>query len=157
MNKVAYFDTHWGNGWPSIGLLKKYFIAPEGQQWRFERRTGEGSLIVEGVDGTDHLPEGKGRVDAILRMWGMPGLGNFLMWTKWGGGNKLTYYSRGDLGRILENVRTPYDLPLPIGLFIPFEQAWPAVREFVETDGELPTAIAWVAEHELPPEAFPEP
>jgi hypothetical protein len=42
-------------------------------------------------------------------------------------------------------------------LFIPFRTAWPAVREFIETDGELPTSIEWIASSDLPPETFPDP
>jgi Immunity protein Imm1 len=35
-------------------------------------------------------------------------------------------------------VVSTHDTPLPIGLFVPFETAWEAVKEFIETDGELP-------------------
>jgi hypothetical protein len=41
-------------------------------------------------------------------------------------------------------VRSLHDTPLPIGLVIPFDQAWLAVKEFMETEGRLPTSIAWV-------------
>jgi hypothetical protein len=88
---------------------------------------------------------------------GIPTLGSVLEWSKWGGGNKLTYFSKGDLSRILEHIRSVHDLPLPLGLFIPFEQAWTAVEEFVETDGELPKGIAWISEKDLPSQAFPKP
>jgi hypothetical protein len=90
-------------------------------------------------------------------MWGISTRDSVLEWSKWGGGNKLTYFSKGDLTRILENVWSFHDLPLPVGLFISFDQAWIAVKEFVETDGELPKAIVWVADHDLPPGAFPQP
>ena len=35
--------------------------------------------------------------------------------------------------------------PYSLGLFIPFEAAFKAVKEFIETDGELPTSIEWLA------------
>ena len=38
-----------------------------------------------------------------------------------------------------------HDTVLPIGLFIPFEKAWTAVKEFIETDGKLPRSIEWIA------------
>jgi hypothetical protein len=63
--------------------------------------------------------------------------------------------SRGDLTRLGEFVRTLHDDRLSVGLFIPFEQAWNAVKEFIETDGALPTCIAWIASRDLPPETFP--
>jgi hypothetical protein len=46
---------------------------------------------------------------------------------------------------------------LPIGLFIPFEKAWTAVKEFVETDGNLPGSIEWIANRDLRPNTFPDP
>jgi Immunity protein Imm1 len=48
------------------------------------------------------------------------------------------YSSKGDLNRLREWVVSTHDTPLPIGLFVPFETAWEAVKEFIETDGELP-------------------
>jgi hypothetical protein len=44
---------------------------------------------------------------------------------------------------------------MPIGLFIPFESAWTAVREFIEANGALPTGIVWVGDGDLPRTAFP--
>jgi hypothetical protein len=41
--------------------------------------------------------------------------------------------------------------PYSLGLFIPFEQAFNAVKEFIESDGELPTGIGWVSGKDLPP------
>jgi hypothetical protein len=46
---------------------------------------------------------------------------------------------------------------LAVGLFIPFVDAWKAVKEFIETDAELPKSIQWVASEDLPPETFPDP
>jgi hypothetical protein len=43
---------------------------------------------------------------------------------------------------------------MPVGLFISFEQAWRAVKEFLETDGALPKSIAWIANQDLPPDTF---
>jgi len=44
---------------------------------------------------------------------------------------------------------------MPIGLFIPFERAWLAVKEFLQTDGAL--SITWIAGDDLPADAFPDP
>jgi hypothetical protein len=46
---------------------------------------------------------------------------------------------------------------MPVGLYIPFAKAWPAVKEFIETEGALPTSIEWVKNSELPPGTFPDP
>jgi hypothetical protein len=39
-------------------------------------------------------------------------------------------------------------------LFIPHGTAWEAVKEFMETDGELPTSIEWIANRNLPRGTF---
>jgi Immunity protein Imm1 len=75
-------------------------------------------------------------------------------YSKWGGGLKQSYSSKGDLRRLREWVRGTHDTPLPVGLFIPFETAWKAVKEFIETDGRLPTSIEWIANRDLPPNTF---
>jgi Immunity protein Imm1 len=59
--------------------------------------------------------------------------------------------------RIREWVRSTHGDPLPLGLFIPFAPAYKALKEFIETDGELPKSIEWIANKDLPPNTFPEP
>ena len=90
-------------------------------------------------------------------MLGDPNFGIMLHYQKRGGGNKEIHYSRGDLTRLSEWVTTLHGDRMPIGLYIPFEAAWKAVKEFIETDGLLPTCIAWIADAEIPLGTFPEP
>jgi hypothetical protein len=90
-------------------------------------------------------------------MWGNPEHGVLLIYSKWGGGLKQTYSSKGDFARLRERVRSMHDTVLPVGLFIPFDKAWPAVKEFIETDGKLPKSIEWIANRDLPPNTFPDP
>ena len=157
MRKSTYFASSASKGWPHPKELERYFLAPRGHRWFFETRNDSGSLTAEGADGTEHLQEGKGRIDIDLQMWGHPDLGVLLIYSKWGGGLKLTYSSKGDLRRLREWIRSTHDDPLPVGLFIPFEQAWKAVKEFIETDGQLPKSIEWIANRNLPPNTFPDP
>lgn len=110
-----------------------------------------------GVDGTGHLNADNGRIDINLEMWGHPIHGVLLIYSKWGGGYKETYSSKGDLRRLREWVRTLHNDQRPVGLFIPFEKAWLAVKEFIETEGELPKGIEWVANKDLPENTFPDP
>jgi hypothetical protein len=42
-------------------------------------------------------------------------------------------------------------------LFIPFETAWKAIKEFMERDAALPASIAWIAAADIPAGAFPPP
>ena len=50
-----------------------------------------------------------------------------------------------------------HDDPMPVGLFIPYDKAWLAGKDFIATDGALPTSIEWIANKNLPPETFPPP
>jgi hypothetical protein len=157
MIKSVYFDRFDGRGWPTPGQLEHYFLAPPGQRWFSETGNDSAGLSLEGADGTAHLDANRGRIDIRLEMWGNPDLGVLLIYSKWGGGLKLTYSSKGDLGRLREWVRSTHDTPLPVGLFIPFEAAWEAVREFIESDGALPKSIEWIANRDLPENTFPDP
>jgi len=157
MKKTTYFASRRSQGWPSPRELEPYFLAPAGQQWFFETRNDSAALRAQGVDGTEHLEENKGRIDVDLDMWGHPELGVLLIYSKWGGGLKETFTSKGDLSRLREWVRSTHDTPLPVGLFIPYALAWRAVKEFIETDGKLPKSIEWIANRDLPPDTFPDP
>ena len=137
--------------------MERYFLAPPGRRWFFETENDSASLTAEGVDGTEHLEADKGRINVDLDMWGNPEHGVLLIYSKWGGGLKQTYSSKGDFARLREQVRSMHDTVLPVGLFIPFDKAWTAVKEFIETDGKLPKSIEWIANRDLPPNTFPDP
>jgi len=158
MGKRANFDAYWDEGWPDIEWLKKFFLAPKGQQWSFRGGNDNWGLSAEGVEGTEHFgPTDARRITIHLSMWGHPELGVLLIYQKTGGKYAQAYSSRGDLSRLREHVRTLQNDPMPIGLFIPFEKAWVAVKEFIETDGELPKGIDWIENKKLPPGTFPPP
>ena len=157
MEKSTYFASRPSTGWPDPKDLERYFLAPLGQRWFFETGNDGAVFTAEGVDGTEHLTVNKGRIDIRLEMWGNPNLGVLLIYSKRGGGYRDTFSSKGDLSRLREWVRSTHDTPLPVGLFIPFEMAWKAVKEFIETDGALPQSIEWIANRDLPPNTFPDP
>ena len=157
MKKFAYFDTYWGKDWPDAEWLKPYFLNPPGRQWFQTGGNDSASLVIEGVEGTEKLEANRGRIDVKLSLWGNAELGVLLIYSKWGGGYRQTYSSRGDLTRLRELVRSLHDTPLPVGLFIPFDNAWRAVKEFMETDGALPKSIEWIANSDLHPNTFPDP
>jgi len=153
VRKRAYFDSYWGDGWPDLNWLEPYFLAPAGKRWSFETGNDGGSLTLEGVDGTNQLSAGEGRIDLYLTMIGNPEYGVLLHYLKLGG--RENYYSRGDLNRLYERVETLHGDPMPVGLHIPFDDAWAAVKEFVQGDGALPRGIAWISSGELPKNVFP--
>jgi hypothetical protein len=157
MRKRTYFDRIDGPGWPAPREIEHYFLAPPGKRWFFALGNDGARLVAEGLYGTERLEAHKARVDADLVMWGHPDLGVLLIYSKWGGGYHDTYSSKGDLTRLGEWVRNLHDTPLPVGLFVPYETAWKAVKEFIETDGELPKIIEWIANRDLPPGTFPDP
>ncbi len=158
MRKSAHFDTYWGEGWPSLAWLEPYFLGPSDNRW-FNTGGNDGALLTaEGLEGTEHLkPLDRNRITIWLQMWGKPSLGVLLTYTKFGGPYSDAYTSVGDLRRLKEFVRSLHGDPLPVGLFIPFEEAWKAVKEFIETDGALPKSIDWIEDEKLPPETFPGP
>jgi len=158
MKKTAYFASEWYERWPAAHELERYFLAPPGRQWfGGPGRTDTAGFRAEGADKTEHLPEGKGRVYIDLNMWGRADLGVLLLYWKRADGEGETYTSLGDLNRLDEMMMGAHGDILPIGLFIPFERAWEAVKEFIQTEGRLPTSIDWIANKDLPPHTFPEP
>ena len=156
MRKWIYFDKHDHEGWPAPEVLAPYFTGG-GKEWFHRSGNDTAGLEAEGVDGTDYLAQGKGRIDIDLYLWGVPGLGVLLIHRKYGGGLNETFSSKGDLRRLREWVRSLHNTLLPVGLFIPFESAYEAVKEFIETNGKLPKSIEWVANKDLPAGTFPDP
>jgi hypothetical protein len=157
MIKECYFDRFDGPGWPQPHELEPYFLAPKGQEWTFETGNDGWGLKVDGLYDTERLSD-RERVTVRLYMTGHPVHGVYLYYRLWDGRvqRSFGYNSKGDLARLYEYVRTMHGDPLPVGLFIPFAEAWKAVKEFIERDGELPTSIAWVANSDLPPNVFPD-
>jgi hypothetical protein len=157
MRKFTHFNCLPRAGWPSPSEMEHYFLSASGRRQAFDTDNDCWGLSAEGVDGTEHLPPGKGRVDIRLTVVGSPGCGVLLQYSKAGAGHRHVYYSRGDLNRLLEWAETKHGDLMPIGLFIPFERAWSAVKEFIERDGNVPQSIAWIADDEIPSGAFPDP
>lgn len=157
MRKRTYFASRRREGWPEPDELEPYFIAPPGKRWFFETRNDGAVLVAEGVENTKHLQVGAGRIDIRLEMYGHPELGVFLLYQKTGGKGRGVFSSKGDLNKLREWVRTLHNDPMPVGLYIPFEKAWKAVKEFIKTDGQLPKSIEWIANSDLPPNTFPAP
>ena len=157
MIKEIYFNRIFGPGWPPLAVLEPYFIAPKGREWFYAGGNDSAGLRVKGVGDTETLSYAEGRIDHDLAMWGNPDNGALLIYSRLGGGQRVGWASKGDMTRIREWVRSLHDDPLPVGLFIPFPKAWLAVKEFMETEGQLPTSIEWVKCEDLPPNTFPDP
>ncbi len=157
MRKRVYFDVFRGPGWPSPNQLEHYFLSGSGRRRAFGTNNDSWGLSAEGLDGTEHLPAGKGRIDINFTVLGNPDHGVLLHYHKRDGRRGDIYYSKGDPKRLRERVETRHGDLMPIGLFIPFERAWTAVKEFIETDGALPGSIAWIASGDIPPDVFPDP
>ena len=165
MRKRVYFGQFQGLYWPPTGELASYFIAPKGREWCYDGGNDSYGLEIRGLYGTENLPTigqaGHARrgtqIEASLGMYGNPDLGVLIQYSKRGGDVYDEYFSIGDLSRLKEWVRTLHDDLRPVGLYIPFRDAWPAVKEFMETDGELPKCIPWIAASDLPENTFPDP
>jgi hypothetical protein len=150
MRKSCSFHDFCGHGWPSADELKKYFSAG-GKLWA-SRDNDSWSLRAEGLYGTAILP----RSDAVtvdLRMTGCPEHGVTLDFARWHGRIRRLhrYCSVGDLRRLGQFMYSLQGEPYSLGLFIPFEEAFGAVKEFIESDGELPASIRWISGEGFPP------
>jgi hypothetical protein len=98
-------------------------------------------------------------VNVDLRMMGSLEHGVTLDFARWHGRIRRLdrYCSDGDLRRLGQFMYSLQGHPYSLGLFIPFEEAFKAVKEFIESDGELPTCIGWISGKDLLPERFPVP
>jgi hypothetical protein len=156
MKKTAYFGSDLSDRWPTPAELEHYFLAPPGERF-FDIDNDTAGLHVKGLNGTEHLEVGKGRIDVSLSLCGHPDHGVLLFYTKWDGRQGGAYASKGDLSRLGDWVETYHEDLRPIGLFVSCAWAWKAVKEFIETDGDLPKCIEWIPADDLPAYAFPEP
>ena len=157
MRKTTYFrDYEAEDGWPDPGWLAPYFLTPSGRRSAFGLTNDCWGMNLEGIEGTEHLPRFHGRIDIHLTILGHPDLGVHLSYQRFAA-QGLTFYSKGDLGRLRECVRTMHGDLVPIGLYVPFETAWKEVKEFIERDGAVPKTITWIAGRDLPADTFPDP
>lgn len=150
------FQDMVSDGWPSPKALEPFFLAPATYPWVQESRgSDEYALEADGLYGTVDRAE-RDRVVAHLTMIATLDFGVFLHYSKWDGRTEQSQdcFSKGDMRRLREWIRTRQRDLRPIGLFIPYAQAWKPVKEFMERDGELPTSIAWVDAEDLPPNTF---
>lgn len=157
MRKNSYFDLFDGPGWPTSAELGRLLLSLGEDQWSYRGGNDSWGLDAQGLYGTYDLPQ-RERVEVRLYMTGNPDHGVTLQYDKWDGRvrRKEVYHSKGDLNRLEEFVISLHGTPLSVGLFIPFEVGWKVIKEFIETDGELPS-IEWIASRDLPPETFPDP
>jgi hypothetical protein len=158
VKKNISFDRFIGDRWPPTSQLEPFFLAPKGQEWSYLGGNDSWGMAVKGLYGTADRPE-IDQVKVTLFMFGNADLGVYLIYDKWDGRirHKYSYAPKGDLSRLGEFVKSLHGDPLSVGLFIPFPVAWKAVKEFMETEGELPTSIEWIATGDLPPGTFPVP
>ena len=159
VKKEAAFGDHWGNGWPDISAVEQDLSDPDKLAKLFAKGRDGGCFSIEWIyDKGGSIPQ-FGLVGAILYMHMHPDHGIKLQYSRWDRRieKKETYHSKGDLARLKQFVRSFHRTPLSIGLFIPFEIGRKAVKEFLQTDGELPQSVNWISDDDLPSEVFPLP
>lgn len=158
IQKSAYFDEHWGDGWPSLENIKYRLIDVSGRSKFFEKGLDGGSFFIETSGSAERAQRDGAVFKAGLYVHMHPLHGVKLQHSM--SSNRISrtsHHSKGDFSRLRDFVRSFHDTPLSLGLFIPFEPGWRAVEEFIRTEGKLPTAISWLADDDLPPETFPLP
>jgi hypothetical protein len=157
MKKYSDFNSEFREGWPNIEYLEPFFLAPFGKAW-FNTGGNNGAVLsYEGIDGTEHLGDGEGRIDIRLEMWGNPKLGVLLLYSKLGAPGGYMFTSKGDSSKKGLYTRTLHNDIHPAWLYITFEKAWRGVKEFIEADGALPKSIEWISNRDLTSDTFPDP
>lgn len=159
MRKLAFFDTLWAADWPSVEYLEPYFRDTTRRAKFFADGHDGGSFSAEGMYGTGDLVPRDRQINSRLFFVANPEHGIMLGYSKWDGRtrHKDDRSSRGDPSRLRQFMISVHGTSLSLGLFIPFEAGWHAVKEFIQTEGELPASIAWVANDDLLPGTFPLP
>jgi hypothetical protein len=156
MKKETNFRGYEGPGWPDEKWLAPFFLTPAGRREVFGFRNNHWGLRARGVDGTEDLPYDK-EINVTLHIIGKPDLGVLLYYDRLSATDGYTYFSVGNLKMLRTLVKAKPGTRMPLGLFIPFEQALKAVVEFADTNGALPKSIEWIASTDLPEGSFPEP
>lgn len=152
MKKDTYFRGHTGDGWPDPKWLERFFLTAAGRKEAFGEQESWG-LKLYGLNGTEHLERYKDRIDLDLTIQGDLRHGILLFHHISGGGRWEANYSKGDTTKWRQWIEMPQDY-MSVALFIPFETAWKAIKEFIEREGALPRSIEWIADDELPDYAF---
>jgi immunity protein Imm1 of predicted polymorphic toxin system len=153
MLKQTLFHRFPVHSWPDPGQLRPYFFDPSLRDWAATRGDCRGLMATE--VSPNELPGWNGPSEVHLVLTANQFHGVSLNYQRFGGGHRKGYFSRGDLRRLREWAETRQGDLLPAGLFIPFDDAWRAVKEFIERDGALPECIEWVEGKDLPLGTFP--
>jgi hypothetical protein len=153
MQKYTYFLNQHGEGWPELRWLERFFLTAGGREEAFGEQESWG-LKLYGVDGTEHLERYKDRIDINMTIQGDLSCGILLWYNKSGGRQWVAKYSKGDPAKWRQWIETPQGDRMSVALFIPFETAWKAVKEFIERDAALPQSIDWITDKDLPDYAF---
>jgi hypothetical protein len=157
IKRASFASETYVDRWPSPDEIRHFFLASPAKRWFFDTDNDVAYFGAEGVDGTDKLPpDDNGRATIWLWLCGDPELGVHLQWRKWDGKQQYGYSSKGDLARLREVVENLHGDPMSAGLFIPYDAAWKAVKEFIEREGALPKGIEWIADKDLPTDLFPD-
>ena len=156
MKKITSFRGYEGPGWPDEKWLEPFFLTSAGRREVFGVRNNGWGLRARGVDGTEDLPFDK-EINITLHIIGKPDLGVLLLYDRMSATDGYSYYSVGNPKLFRTLVMATQVSRMPMGLFIPFEQAFEAVNEFIQTDGARPKCIEWIAPSDLPEGSFPEP
>jgi hypothetical protein len=151
--RISYFDTRFTEQWPTVDEIAPFFIG-SGSLWFDTGGNDSAALVARSVESglSSHY-----RRDVSLRMDGFPNVGVMLHHVTREPGGRFGRFSLRTSRELASHIRTLHNSPVPFGLITPFEQAFLAVKEFIENDGRLPKSIAWVHENDLPEGTFPLP
>jgi hypothetical protein len=156
MKRRTHFAELSGAGWPDPRDLEHFFRDPRGDAWPRNGGNDSWGLYADGLNGTGEFLDELDRTTVSLFLTGYPHLGVTLAYSKWDGRTKqkFDFESEGDLRRSSDIVYSMHGTPMSVGSFVPFADAYAAIKEFIETEGGLPGNIKWGPGIDIPPEAF---
>jgi Immunity protein Imm1 len=150
------FGKFHGNQLPPLNELEQYFTLKRGYLWLDLPGVDTAGIEYLDVTGSGEESIEASRVDLALTLWGHPAYGVYLQYDRRAKNDRMTRCSVGS-GESGQWIRSRQGDLIPLGLCISFDNAWRAVKEFVETGGALPESVDWLAANKLAPNAFPDP
>ena len=145
------------NRWPAADQLEQSFLDPARRNWAFWDGGGGGYISVSGLDGTENEPDGPNRSNARIAIRAHRKHGATLDHHWWDGKRRVST-SHLSLGSTSDMTKLPHldnRQPFAVGLFIPFELAWLALKDFMVDPIHPSKSVPWINAKDLPPSAIP--
>ncbi len=148
MRRFIFINGFEGPDWPPIATLEREFMDPTRREWAYWDGSGAagGYMKISGIEGTEAQPDGRTRSGATISIRAHRQFGATLSHHWWDAksATATTHLSLGDRSLLSQMTTLDDRQPYPIGLFIPFELAWLAFRDFIQEPTRVTSAVPWI-------------